>query len=133
MHKMIHLIWQKDNNAPLTTAGEEVVSIKGVRTRLIDTYDSIYFTPQRPVDHDRAPKEVAKQLIVYVYVRYFPIQRRSEYHTERLTYNMSLAELTSLEEVLRQMMEDGRVDSEVVETLWLVYCYPPLPCLPWLT
>ena len=128
MHKMIHLIWQKDNNAPPTTTGEEVVSTKGVRTRLIDTYDSIYFTPQRPVDHHRAPKEVAKQLIVYVYAA-FHAQQRTYCHVGRLTYSMSLAELTSLEEVLRQMMEEGRVDSEVVETLWLVCCRPPLPHL----
>ena len=64
MHKMIHLIWQKDNNAPPTTTGEEVVSTKGVRTRLLDTYDSIFFTPQKIVQPHKMAKEVAKQLIV---------------------------------------------------------------------
>ncbi|VDC02883.1 unnamed protein product [Peniophora sp. CBMAI 1063] len=102
MRRMIHLIWQKDNNAPPTTTGEEVVSTKGVRARLIDTYDSIYLTPQQQVEPHRRAKEVAKQLIV-------------------LTYSMSLAELTSLEELLRQMTDEGKVESEVIETLWLVY------------
>ncbi|KZV63967.1 ARM repeat-containing protein, partial [Peniophora sp. CONT] len=102
MRKMIHLIWQKDNNAPPTTTGEEVVSTKGVRTRLIATYESIYFRPQKLVEQRKVAKEIAKQLIV-------------------LTYSMSLAELTSLEELLRQMMDEDRVHADIIETLWLVY------------
>ena len=63
MHKMVHLIWQKDNNAPPTSTGEEVVSPKGVRTRLIDTYDSIYFAPRGKIDHSQFPKQIADRLI----------------------------------------------------------------------
>ena len=40
----------------------------------------------------------------------------------RLTYDASLAELTSLEEMLRIMMEDDQVHPDVVSKLWQVYC-----------
>lgn len=32
-----------------------------------------------------------------------------------------MAELTSLEELMRTLYEDGRVDADVVSTLWQVY------------
>jgi hypothetical protein len=39
----------------------------------------------------------------------------------RLTYDATLAELTSLEEMLRSMMDDGQIHSDVVSKLWQVY------------
>ena len=39
----------------------------------------------------------------------------------RLTYDATLAELTSLEEMLRIMMEDGQVHHDVINKLWQVY------------
>lgn len=39
----------------------------------------------------------------------------------RLTYEASLAELTSLEEMLRSMMDDGQIHEDVVAKLWQVY------------
>ncbi|KZV59289.1 ARM repeat-containing protein, partial [Peniophora sp. CONT] len=105
MRKMIHLIWQKDNNAPPSTTGEEVVSTRGVRNRLLDTYESIYFNPQEKVQANQVAKEISRQMI-------------------DLTSWMSLAELTSLEELLRQMMDEDRIRADVIETLWEVYQSP---------
>ncbi|VDC05590.1 unnamed protein product [Peniophora sp. CBMAI 1063] len=102
MRAMVHLIWQKDNNAPPTTAGEEVVTTGGVRAKLMETYQTTYLTPQEQVGPHVHAKEVARQLL-------------------DLTECMSLAELTSFEELLRQMMDEGRVDGDVMETLWLLY------------
>ena len=39
----------------------------------------------------------------------------------RMTYNATLAELTSLEEMMRQYMEEGNIPDEVVSKLWMVY------------
>ena len=38
-----------------------------------------------------------------------------------MTYNATLAELTSLEEMMRQYMEEGNIQDEVVSKLWQVY------------
>lgn len=38
-----------------------------------------------------------------------------------MTYNATLAELTSLEEMMRQYMEEGNIPDEVVSKLWMVY------------
>ena len=40
---------------------------------------------------------------------------------ERLTYDATLAELTSLEEMMRIMMEDGQIHYDVINKLWQVY------------
>lgn len=39
----------------------------------------------------------------------------------RLTFNATVAELTSLEEMLRAMTVDGQIPSEVIKRLWQVY------------
>lgn len=39
----------------------------------------------------------------------------------RLTYDATLAELTSLEEMMRSMMQDGQVHNDVIMKLWQVY------------
>ena len=43
----------------------------------------------------------------------------------RLTYDATLAELTSLEELMRQLMEEEHIPSEVVAKLWQVYSTQP--------
>ena len=40
---------------------------------------------------------------------------------DRLTYDATLAELTSLEEMMRQFMGDGSIHDDVITTLWQVY------------
>jgi condensin complex subunit 1 len=39
----------------------------------------------------------------------------------RRTYGATLAELTSLEELMRTMMADGGVHGDVINKLWQVY------------
>jgi hypothetical protein len=39
----------------------------------------------------------------------------------RLTYKATLAELTSLEEMMRYMLDDDRIHPDVVNKLWQAY------------
>jgi len=43
------------------------------------------------------------------------------YFLFRLTYDATLAELTSLEEMMRSMMDDGQIHQDVIGKLWQVY------------
>lgn len=43
------------------------------------------------------------------------------YHSPRQTSEATLAELTSLEEMMRIMMEDGQIHQDVVAKLWQIY------------
>lgn len=101
---MIHLIWTKDNTA---TASAEPGEEKGIRGSLIETYKSLYFD----VVPDLTPKQ--------------QVSRIARNMIER-TYNATLAELTSLEELMRTMMleggADGGVHEDVINKLWQVYC-----------
>ncbi|TYJ51842.1 hypothetical protein B9479_007560 [Cryptococcus floricola] len=95
---MLHLIWTKDNNA---TAGEENEG-KGVRGSVIECYRSLYFDVVPDLSPKQQVNRIAKNMI------------------ER-TYNATLAELTSLEELMRTMMNEGGVHSDVINKLWQVY------------
>ncbi|WVR03312.1 hypothetical protein IAU60_000303 [Kwoniella sp. DSM 27419] len=100
---MLHLIWTKDNNAPATTEeGGSAMEGKGIRANLIECYRSLYFD----VVPDLAPKQ--------------QVNRIAKNMIER-TYGATLAELTSLEELMRTMMVDGGVHNDVVNKLWQVY------------
>ncbi|KAK8845335.1 hypothetical protein IAR55_006048 [Kwoniella newhampshirensis] len=96
---MLHLIWTKDNNA---NAGEDGMDGKGIRGSLIECYRSLYFD----VVPDLAPKQ--------------QVNRIAKNMIER-TYGATLAELTSLEELIRTMMMDGGVHNDVINKLWQVY------------
>jgi condensin complex subunit 1 len=98
---MLHLIWTKDNNST-TSAGEEGMDGKGVRGSLIEVYRSLYF--------DVVPELSPKQ----------QVSRITKNMIER-TYGATLAELTSLEELMRTMMVDGAVHPDVINKLWQVY------------
>jgi hypothetical protein len=39
----------------------------------------------------------------------------------RLTYDATLAELTSLEEMMRIMMDEGYVHQDIISKLWQIY------------
>lgn len=45
----------------------------------------------------------------------------------RLTFDATLAELTSLEELLKAMMVDGQIHHDVIKKLWQVYSGYLLP------
>ncbi|RKP34889.1 non-SMC mitotic condensation complex subunit 1-domain-containing protein [Dimargaris cristalligena] len=97
VRKMVHLIWIKDN-----TAGDEA---KGVKTKLIDCYSKIYIPPRGGELSDR---EVTSQTVRNLI---------------GLTNHATLAELTSLEELLGCMMHDDLITADVIAKLWSVYSY----------
>ncbi|EIW67908.1 hypothetical protein TREMEDRAFT_32861 [Tremella mesenterica DSM 1558] len=96
---MLHLIWTKDNNATTT---EDGVEGKGIRSNLIEVYRTLYFDVVPDLSPKQQVNRIAKNMI------------------ER-TYGATLAELTSLEELMRTMMADGGVHQDVVNKLWQVY------------
>ncbi|KAH9054817.1 non-SMC mitotic condensation complex subunit 1-domain-containing protein [Lactarius vividus] len=103
--KMLHLIWSKDNSS-MSEDGKE---LKGVRSRLLECYRSLYFDPLPDMEPKQQVNRIAKNMV-------------------ELTYDATLAELTSLEEMMRYMMDDDQIHSDVVNKLWQVYSSErPLP------
>ncbi|KAH6918222.1 condensin [Coprinopsis sp. MPI-PUGE-AT-0042] len=97
--KMLHLIWTKDNNATIAEDGKEV---KGIRQKLLECYKQLYFDPVVDLEPRKQVSRIAKNLI------------------ER-TYEATLAELTSLEEMLRIMMEEDYIHHDIISKLWQIY------------
>ncbi|GAA5980223.1 hypothetical protein JCM5350_000877 [Sporobolomyces pararoseus] len=113
--RMLHLIWSKDEAAPSASAttgggsggggedGEDgQKEVKGIRSRLIECYSSLYFEPPQDLPRKDQIAFVARNVI-------------------ELTRDATLAELTSLEALLAVMMSRGVVDDEVINKLWQVY------------
>ncbi|KZT53109.1 hypothetical protein CALCODRAFT_501450 [Calocera cornea HHB12733] len=96
--KMVHLIWTKDNNV----VGEDGKELKGIRARLLEVYRNLYFDAPPDLEPKQVVNRIAKNLI-------------------ELTYSATLAELTSLEELLKTMMDEGQIQMDVVHKLWDVY------------
>ncbi|KAF9558299.1 ARM repeat-containing protein, partial [Agrocybe pediades] len=98
--KMLHLIWTKDNSS----TSEDGKELKGIRQRLLECYRGLYFEVLD--DPTMTPKDqisrIAKNLI------------------ER-TYDATLAELTSLEEMMRIMMDEQAIHKDIINKLWQVY------------
>ncbi|KAJ6577303.1 non-SMC mitotic condensation complex subunit 1-domain-containing protein [Mycena capillaripes] len=104
--KMLHLIWNKDNSNSTSEDGQE---LKGIRQRLLECYRQLYFDPIAGVEPKAQVNRIAKNMI-------------------ELTYNATLAELTSLEEMMRIMMDDEQIHPDVIAKLWSVYSInKPLP------
>jgi condensin complex subunit 1 len=89
---MMHLVWTKSNSD----------EGKGVQNHLIECYKGLFFAAPEQLSPSDAATFVARNLI-------------------SLTYGSSLAELTSLEQLLCNMMKQGVVSSAVVAKLWQVY------------
>lgn len=98
MRKMLHLIWVKDNSLIM----EDGTKVTGVRSRLLDVYNTIWFDFLPDVPHNVNVSRVAKNMI------------------ER-TFDATLAELTSLEQLLGTMMTEDLVSDGVITKLWEVY------------
>ena len=101
VRKMVHLIWTKDN----TLVMEDGSQLKGVRSRLIEVYRALYFDARADLNAKDNIARIAKNMI------------------ER-TFGATLAELTSLEEMLKTMQLENLVHPEVVNKLWAVYSAP---------
>ncbi|KAJ1981931.1 condensin complex non-SMC subunit Cnd1 [Dimargaris xerosporica] len=95
IRKMVHLVWTKDN------ASDEV---KGVKTKLIDCYYKIYMMPRSDLSAKGNANHTVRNLI-------------------SLTYDATLADLTSLEELLGCMRQEDLIAEPVVDKLWSVYAY----------
>ncbi|KAF9583373.1 Condensin complex subunit, partial [Lunasporangiospora selenospora] len=101
IRKMVHLVWMKDN-------GDEA---KSVRTRLMECYWQIYLAPDDSITEKENTALVARNLV-------------------SLTYGSTLAELTSLEQLLSTIVTDSMsqqseiaISDEVIEKLWQVYSH----------
>lgn len=90
--KMMHLVWTKSNSD----------EGKGVQNHLIDCYKGLFFDAPDHLSPSDSATYIARNLI-------------------SLTYGSTLAELTSLEQLLCNMMRQGVVTSTVVSKLWQVY------------
>ncbi|RIB15151.1 non-SMC mitotic condensation complex subunit 1 [Gigaspora rosea] len=90
--RMLHLIWIKDNND----------EGKGIRKRLIESYYKLYIETDISLSSREAVNAVTKNLI-------------------SLTYNATLAELTSLEQLMSTMMAEELISNDVIAKLWSVY------------
>ncbi|KAF8155920.1 non-SMC mitotic condensation complex subunit 1-domain-containing protein [Crassisporium funariophilum] len=97
--KMLHLIWTKDNSSSTSEDGKE---LKGVRQRLLECYGMLYFDPVPDLSPKDQVNRIAKNLV------------------ER-TYEATLADMTSLEEMMRIMMEENKIHHDVIAKLWQVY------------
>ena len=58
---MLHLIWTKDNSST-TEDGNE---LKGIRSRLIECYRSLYFDPLPDIEPKQQVNRIAKNMIQY--------------------------------------------------------------------
>jgi len=61
--KMLHLIWSKDNNS-MSEDGKEV---KGVRSRLLECYRSLYFEALPDLEPKQQVNRIAKNMVECVY------------------------------------------------------------------
>ena len=93
IRKMVHLIWTKDDGS------EEG---KGVKQRLFQAYTDLYFTADPALSKADKAKQIVKNLF-------------------KLTENVTLAELTSLDELMSCMMEKGFVSQDIINTLWIYF------------
>ncbi|KOS15882.1 condensin complex subunit 1 [Malassezia pachydermatis] len=98
---MVHLIWTKDN----TLVMEDGSQLKGIRSRLIDVYRSLYFDTYADATPAENTTRIARNMI------------------ER-TFGATLAELTSMEQLFSVMQGEGFVDAAVIDMLWDVYASP---------
>jgi condensin complex subunit 1 len=106
IRRMIHLTWSKDNNSLVMEDGKE---LKGIKSRLIEVYRSLYFEPIGTLNPRDNVNRIARNLV------------------ER-TFGATLAELTSLEELISTMCGEGMIHDTVIDKLWSVYSSPkPIP------
>ena len=111
---MVHLIWSKDNSS----TSEEGKELKGIRSRLLECYRNLYFDPLPDLEPKHQINRIAKNMIECVLEFYACTEIDTE---NRLTYEATLAELTSLEEMMRTMMDDDQIHEDVIKKLWQVY------------
>ncbi|KAJ2614796.1 condensin complex non-SMC subunit Cnd1 [Coemansia sp. RSA 1365] len=103
IRRMSHLIWTPPtgNSSAGDGSAEEA---RGVRTKLLDSYMQLYLTPSEHFSAAENTSRITRNLI-------------------SLTSGATLAELTSLEELIRTLMADGKISTAVIDKLRYVYGY----------
>ncbi|KAI9146442.1 non-SMC mitotic condensation complex subunit 1-domain-containing protein [Paraphysoderma sedebokerense] len=94
--KMIHLIWSKD-----------VGSADGssIKDHLMDCFQLLFLSADKSLNPKERISLIVKNLI-------------------SLTYNTTLAELTSLQQLFHTMMTKGYFEEDVIRKLWTIYGAP---------
>ncbi|KAH0543293.1 hypothetical protein FGG08_002356 [Glutinoglossum americanum] len=92
IRRMLRLIWTKGNSD----------EGKGVQTHLIECYKGLFFDAPDGLDKNDTANFIARNMI-------------------SLTFGATPAELTSLEQLLSNMMSAGHISDMVVSKLWQVY------------
>ncbi|KAJ2798464.1 condensin complex non-SMC subunit Cnd1, partial [Coemansia guatemalensis] len=103
IRRMSHLIWTPPtgNSSAGDGSAEEA---RGVRTKLLDSYMQLYLTPSEHFSAAENTSRITRNLI-------------------SLTFGATLAELTSLEELIRTLMAEGKISTAVIDKLRSVYGY----------
>lgn len=114
---MLHLIWSKD-----TSTIEEGREVKSVRKKLIESYKQLYFEPLSDLSPKDNVNRIARNMIECVATCHALFaEGLLTYMTYRLTFNATLAEITSLEELLSVIMTEDAIHEDVINKLWQVY------------
>ncbi|KAI9479008.1 condensin complex non-SMC subunit Cnd1 [Coemansia sp. RSA 989] len=110
IRRMSHLIWTPPSGNSTNSEGvaEEA---RGVRTKLLDSYMQLYLTPSERLSDGENTSRITRNLI-------------------SLTFGATLAELTSLEELIRTLMNEHMIGAAVVDKLRSVYGYTKKPLPP---
>ncbi|KAJ1961643.1 condensin complex non-SMC subunit Cnd1 [Dipsacomyces acuminosporus] len=107
IRRMAHLIWTPSNSGNSSSAADAssgAEEAKGVRAKLLDSYMQLYLTPSDRLSAAENTSRITRNLI-------------------SLTFGATLAELTSLEELIRTLMEEGLISAAVISKLRSVYGY----------
>lgn len=111
IRRMSHLIWTPNTATTTGSNGESAEEARGVRAKLLDSYMQLYLNPSERLSANENTNRITRNLI-------------------SLTFGATLAELTSLEELVRALMEEGHISTDVVTKLRSVYGYTKKPLPP---
>ncbi|KAJ2885932.1 condensin complex non-SMC subunit Cnd1, partial [Coemansia aciculifera] len=104
IRRMSHLIWTPNTSSSSADANGSAEEARGVRAKLLDSYMQLYLTPSDRLSAAENTSLITRNLI-------------------SLTFGATLAELTSLEELIRTLMEEGLISADVIAKLRSVYGY----------
>ncbi|KAJ1731254.1 condensin complex non-SMC subunit Cnd1 [Coemansia biformis] len=104
IRRMSHLVWTAPQGGSSAAGEGGAEEARGVRTKLVESYMQLYLTPSDRLSDGENTSRITRNLI-------------------SLTFGATLAELTSLEELIRTLMAEGMISAAVVDKLRSVYGY----------
>ncbi|KAI9500685.1 non-SMC mitotic condensation complex subunit 1-domain-containing protein [Coemansia spiralis] len=104
IRRMSHLIWTPSTSTNSTSGDGTQEEARGVRAKLLDSYMQLYLTPSERLSAAENTSRITRNLI-------------------SLTFGATLAELTSLDELIRTLMGEGLINDAVINKLRSVYGY----------